>query len=101
MAEELLVGNVYHIDLSLWLSDIKSASTDHISDAVDYSKVYQIVREEMNIRSNLIEHVSQRLGISIFKKFPSIRKVKIRVKKICPPLKGSINYVSFDFYLSR
>ena len=39
----------------------EAAQSDELEDAVDYVTLNAIVKEEMSIRSKLLEHVAQRI----------------------------------------
>jgi dihydroneopterin aldolase len=47
----------------------------------------------MAIRSNLLENVSQRIIDRILNTIPAVKKVKIVVSKINPPIGGDVEMV--------
>lgn len=95
--EEAVVGGNYRVDVSIEAELNKASQSDKLSDTIDYVKVYQIVMEEMAIRSKLIEHAAKRITNALKKKFPSIRKVEVKVTKLNPPIQGVIESVSVVF----
>ena len=48
----------------------------------------------MSTRSHLIEHVAQRIHDSVKKQFPEIKKIKVKVEKLNPPIGGDAKSVS-------
>ena len=93
-AQERKVGTVYTVDLKFELDIQKAAETDHLSDTVNYASIYAIVKEEMAIPSNLIEHVALRIVQHIQTDFPQIKTVEIRLAKQNPPFGGDIREVA-------
>ena len=88
--QERKVGNSYTIDLKFELDIRKAAETDHLNDTVNYASVYAIVKEEMAIPSNLIEHAANRIIRHIRMDFPQINAIEIRLAKQNPPFGGDI-----------
>ena len=72
----------------------KAAQTDCLEDTVDYVSIYAIVKEEMAIPSNLIEHVAHRIVRHIRADFPSIKVIEIRLAKQNPPFGGDLREVA-------
>lgn len=94
LIEEAKIGSEYRVDLSVKASLKKSAHSDQLTDTVDYVTLNTIVKEEMNQRSELLEHVAQRILDRIMSEFSNIQKVKVSVAKINPPIGGNVENVS-------
>ncbi|HIP48553.1 MAG TPA: dihydroneopterin aldolase [Lutibacter sp.] len=94
LEEEGKIGSLYHVKLSAWASFKKAAQTDNLIYAVDYVHLNKIVKEEMAIRSQLLEQVADRILTRVLKEIPMIRKVKVSVSKINPPIGGNVSDVS-------
>ena len=89
-AEERTIGNKFIVNLSL-TADVKAASeSDHLEDAVNYQEVYRYVKEEMDIPSNLLEHVAARILKAVKKAFPEIREMTVTIDKLNPPIGGQV-----------
>ena len=93
-AEEAKVGGNYLVDVTVDTDFSKPSSSDKLSDAVDYVAIYDITKLEMSVRSHLIEHVAKRIHDSVRKKFPEIKKIKVKVEKLNPPIGGEVKSVS-------
>lgn len=91
---EKIVGNNFRVDLSIDAEVGDAPVTDDISSTVNYLVVYELVREQMKITSNIIENVAVRILDELYEQFPQIVKVKIKVSKLAPPLGGKIEKVS-------
>ena len=91
--EEAKIGSDYRVDVEVKADLKKSAKTDDLIDTVDYVHLNHIVKEEMAIRSTLLEEVAQRILDRFFKELRMIRKAKISVAKINPPIGGNVEEV--------
>ena len=87
--EERQKGGTYTVSLALELNSFKAAESDMLTDTVDYADVYQSVRQEMLIPSNIIEHVAQRIAKSLLDSFPLIQAVTVKLTKDNPPIIGA------------
>ena len=79
----------------------KPAESDKLSETVDYVHLNKIVREEMAIRSNLLEHVAKRIIDRVFLDLPMVDKAQVEVAKINPPIGGDVESVSVKLEYSR
>ena len=68
-----------------------------MNKTIDYVTVYEIVKNEMAIRSKLIENVAKRIADSLKKNLSLINLVEVTVTKINPPVKGEIGSASVSF----
>jgi len=93
LEEEAKIGSEYRVDVEIKANLKKSAKTDELSDTVDYVHINQIVKEEMAIRSKLLEEVAQRILNRFFKELKMIKKAKVAVAKINPPIGGNVEEV--------
>ncbi|XCI75084.1 MAG: dihydroneopterin aldolase [Flavobacteriales bacterium] len=93
MEEEAKVGTSFRIDLEVDTDLSKAAITDDLQDAMNYVHLNRIVKDEMAIRSKLIEHVAQRIIRRIRKELPVVRCIKVKVCKLSPPLGGDVGKV--------
>ena len=94
MEEEAQIGSHYAVDICVKTSLKKSSYSDNLKDTVDYVKIHQIVKNQMLIRSKLIEHVAKRIIDELFVEFKQIKKIKISVSKLNPPIEGDVKKVS-------
>jgi dihydroneopterin aldolase len=88
--EEAKIGSEYRVDVEVQADLKKSAKTDELADTVDYVHLNYIVKEEMAIRSKLLEEVAQRILNRFFKELKKIKNAKISVSKINPPIGGNV-----------
>ena len=88
--EENKIGGTYIVTLSLDIDLQKASETDNLEDTINYQLVYDVVKEQMQIQSKLIEHVAGRILRAVMSKFPQIAKAEVRLKKLNPPLGGQV-----------
>ncbi|PKP53938.1 MAG: dihydroneopterin aldolase [Bacteroidetes bacterium HGW-Bacteroidetes-1] len=93
-AEEQLIGTWFVVDLFVTTDTIKAEQNDNLFETINYLEVYQIVKKEMEINSKLLEHVGRRIINAVLKKYPVISHVKVKVRKMNPPLGGKMDFVS-------
>ena len=94
--EEKKIGSDYRVDLKVKANLTKSALSDHLADTVDYVHLNLIVKEEMAIRSKLLEHAAERILVRILKELPMVQKATIAVSKINPPIGGNVEMVTIQ-----
>ena len=98
--EEKIIGNQFIVQLKV-TTDVSNASkSDNISDALNYQNLFDLVKAEMKITSNILEHVCARILDAIYERFGAeLITVSVTVSKCNPPLGGKIDKVSLT--LSR
>ena len=97
--EEQIVGNKFLVDLAIETDMKIPSSSDNLKDAVDYQRVYQIIKFEMEKKSHLLEHIAGRIIDAIYAEMKGIQKITVKVSKMNPPMGGKIGSVSVE--LSR
>jgi len=91
---EKVAGNRFLVNLKIETDCNKAAQTDKLEDTLDYQKAYLVVKEEIAISSDLLEHVAQRIISRIKRQFPESEKVTVKISKMNPPMGGQIEKVS-------
>jgi dihydroneopterin aldolase len=92
--EERIVGNKFLVDLTIETDMTLPAESDNLKDAVNYQRVYEIVRQQMELKSHLLEHIAGRILDAIYAEMKGINKVTVKVSKLNPPMGGKIGSVS-------
>ena len=96
LIEESKIGSDYRVDLKVKTDLKKSSKSDTLEDTVDYVHLNKIVVEEMAIRSNLLEHVAQRIIKRVFEEILIVSYVNIAVSKLNPPIGGDVEAVTIE-----
>ena len=94
LPEEGKIGGHYKVDVMLNTNFTDGALEDDLSKTIDYVIVNRIVKEEMAIRSKLIEHVGQRIITKLKSQIPSIDFLRVKITKINPPINGDVDNVA-------
>jgi 7,8-dihydroneopterin aldolase/epimerase/oxygenase len=94
MEEEKAIGGHYIVDVSVVTNFSDSFHSDDLKDTVDYVAINTIVKEEMAIRSKLIEHVGQRMMQRMKKELDGVFSICIKVTKLSPPIDGDVQNVA-------
>ena len=94
--EEQLIGTKFRCDLFLEVDTTKAEQTDNLNDTVNYQEVYQTLKAEMDVKSKLLEHVGRRILERVKEKFPQVQHVRLKIRKLNPPLGGKMDFVSVE-----
>jgi 7,8-dihydroneopterin aldolase/epimerase/oxygenase len=94
LEEEGLIGGHYEVDIQIKTDFLSAAKEDKLEKTIDYVVVHQIVKEEMAIRSKLIEHVGYRILKRLQNEFKTLIQTRVKIIKICPPINGDVENVA-------
>ena len=84
--EENVLGNRFTLDLELE-TDFKVAMLqDDLKETVDYTKLYKLIKDRMDVKVKLLEHLGHLIIEDILKVYPAVNKIKITLKKHHPSL---------------
>lgn len=89
LESERMLGNRFRVDVEMSYPMKKAAKSDDLALAVNYAEVYQVVKEQMEIPSSLLENVAWRILDAIREKFP-VYMSTVTVTKFNPPLDGKV-----------
>jgi len=93
MEEERIIGGTFLADISYKI-DTNAVESDNIKDTINYASVYDIVKEEMDNPSQLIEHVTGRIMRALKTKFPQMHETTVKISKLNPPVNGEAGKAS-------
>lgn len=93
-SEEQIIGTRFMVDLLIETNTREAEETDKLSKTLNYQDIYLLIKEQMSIKSKLLEHVGRRILNSLLDKFPAIEYARVKVSKMNPPLGGKIGSVS-------
>lgn len=96
LPEEALIGSTYNVDVTMETDFTEAALTDDLSKTIDYCSVFNIVKEEMAIRSNLLENVAFRIIKRLKSEIHQLHRVIVTVTKLNPPMNGNVKGVSIS-----
>ena len=92
--EEQIVGNRFLVDLIIETDMTTPALTDELEDAVNYQVAYKLVKQEMKVKSKLLENIAKRILDALFREFKGIDRASVTIRKMNPPMGGQMKAVS-------
>lgn len=97
LPEERILGNAFKVNLSVKIIDNDDMRNDRLEGTVSYADLFDIVKEEMEKPSELLEHVCIRIGNRIEAKYPKIHDGRVEITKLAPPVDGMIGEASVEY----
>ena len=102
LQEEKIIGQKFLIDAHIYLSLKKAGETDDLSFSVSYAAVYETIeRIVTNEKYNLIEGLAERICSEVLLIYPTIQKIRVRVKKPEAPVPGIFDYFGIEIERER
>ena len=99
--QEAVVGAWYTVDITLKADSTAAILKDDLNGTVNYAQVTDVVKQQMQIRSALLEHVAGRIAGSILDRFPAVQSVTVIISKLNPPVGAPCSAASFTLAVSR
>jgi 7,8-dihydroneopterin aldolase/epimerase/oxygenase len=94
--EEQVIGTKFIVDLQVDFDATVAEDSDHLTDTLSYVRLYEVVKNEMEQKSNLLEHVSKRIMNSLKSGFPQIERIELKISKVNPPIGGKVGHVCYS-----
>ncbi len=102
LPQEKTVGGRYVVDMALEVvPDEAALLQDDLAGTVNYAEVYALVRREMEVPSELLEHVAARILKAVLKKFASVKRATVEVCKVNPPMGATCKGASVELTAVR
>lgn len=86
LAQEMVVGNDYVVNISVDVPDEAACVSDQVQDTINYSEMARLVCDVMSVPCNLLESVAHNIGIKILQQYPKAIAADIDVMKVVPPM---------------
>jgi 7,8-dihydroneopterin aldolase/epimerase/oxygenase len=98
---EQLEAQPFGVDVELVQNLQPAGVDDDLSKTVDYGQVFEVCRQIVESTSfRLIEALAEALAHEILAEFP-VLEVGIRVRKLQPPIEGSLAYAGVEIWRRR
>lgn len=101
LPQEQAVGAEYTIDLRLATDFTQAAATDRLEGTINYAEVFEVVKAEMAVASQLLEHVVQRIAHHLFDSFAGVSEIEIALYKQNPPMGAQCDRVGVEVKYTR
>ncbi len=89
--EERTLGTEFIIDVYVETLISSAAKSDKLTDTINYEIIYLLCQAEMKKPTKLIETVAQQILERIVDHFPAALGVRVRLRKMHPPLGGPVH----------
>jgi len=102
MKEEQHMGGKFEADVDLYTDFSEAAEKDDLKYTINYEKVYRFIEEVVNTRKYyLIETLATIIADELLKKYSTVSKIAVRVRKNNVPVGGLIDHVEAEVIKER
>lgn len=98
--EEHLTGNEFSIDVEVEANISAAATQDDLGGTVNYGTIYYLLQAEMKKPTQLLEALAYRMASRIQRQFDQVSSVRLRLRKLNPPLGGQVGAAVVEVKLS-
>ena len=89
------------VDLKVEYPIEAAMQSDEVTDTLNYAELYELVKAEMAIPSQLLEHVAGRIVKSINERFPKVSSIELKITKKNPPMGADCDGAGVEVNLER
>jgi len=101
LPQERNVGADFLISLHIHYNIYKAMESDDVADTLNYAEACQIMTQEMETPSNLLEHVAGRICKALFSRFPQATAISLKLTKLNPPMGADCDGASVEVEVRR
>jgi dihydroneopterin aldolase len=94
--EERILTGKFEVNLQLLINADSALQSDQVTDAVNYTAVFAIIKREMEQPVNLLERLAKKIMDSLYVELSNIQHIKIRISKLNPPVGGEMEKFSVE-----
>lgn len=98
--EEAILGNEFEVDVFMEHSAPEEPITA-LEDTINYAAVYALLKEEMQVRQDLLETWVMRTTDRLMQEYPRVQKIRISLRKLAPPIAGFVGRVGVSYSTER
>ena len=86
MPQERQVGGDFLLSLRVDYPLAKAMESDDVADTLNYATLFDLAKREMDIPSQLLEHVAGRIVNAVITAFPAVTSIDLELTKVNPPM---------------
>ena len=86
LPQERQVGGDFLLNLRVEYPLDAAMESDEVGDTLNYATLFELAKREMDVPSQLLEHVADRIVKAIMAAFPSVTSVELELTKQNPPM---------------
>ncbi|MGK9477591.1 dihydroneopterin aldolase [Melioribacter sp. OK-6-Me] len=97
LKEEQNIGGKFEADVDIYTDFSEAAASDDLKLTINYDEVYKYINSLVHKKKlYLIETLATIIADGLLEKYPSIKKIAVRVRKHHVPVGGVIDYVEAE-----
>ena len=98
LVHEHTIAQPFQVDVEIGLDIREAAGGDKLEDSINYAEVVGLISNIMQGEPvNLIETLAERIADAVLS-LPRADQVKVRVKKMAPPVEHIMGYVEVEIW---
>lgn len=86
LPQERAVGAYFTLNLRIQTDFSRALETDDLAGTISYADAFEVVKAEMAVPSQLLEHVAGRICQALFDRFPAAEAIHLELLKENPPM---------------
>ena len=90
------MGNEYEVDAMVQFHE--HPQINHLDETINYTRLYNIIKDRMQIPSKLLEPLAMEIGTSMKKEILQIQVISIKITKMHPPISGFQGSVAVSWH---
>jgi 7,8-dihydroneopterin aldolase/epimerase/oxygenase len=94
-------GNFFEIDIAVEADFTTGAAQDDIHGTVNYETLFQLIKNEMEQPSKLLETVAEKIIHDVLEQLPAVMVVELKISKLNPPIGGKCRKASVSIEKRR
>ena len=96
------LGQLFEVDIVLHVDFTKALKSDELEDTVDFEAVYKDVNKIFSRHNHyLVEYVGGQIIDHIFKNYPLVEMVTVKIRKPHIPIDGILDNAEIEITRSR
>ena len=80
------MGAWFEVSVTVGYDIARAMETDEVAHTLNYADLLEVVKREMAVPSNLLEHVAGRILKAIRGSFPQVDSIEVELTKQNPPM---------------
>ncbi len=96
LEQERTIGNTFEVTVHLHYPIGVAMQYDNLNTTINYADVVQLIKDEMEIPSLLLENIAYRIKTKATTQYPKISGGYIKVAKIAPPISAQLESVAIS-----
>lgn len=94
-------GNWFETDIIVDTNIREGTIGDDLARTINYETLYQIIKEEMEKPSKLLETVAENIVVRVLQDLPDVDQVEFKIAKLNPPIGGKCKKASIALVKKR